>query len=101
MMFLDGSSGKVVVRVHRDKVAYFFIAFALYLLIRVCSLHHTVPMANILLHSSVAVSLLASNVPKVLDIPLHYASPVRCVEYFSFGIAVVCFISLCVRHVMA
>ncbi len=84
---------------HRDKVAYFLIAFSVYLLLRAFSMHQGTPLANILLHVSIAISLLTSNIPRVLDIPLHYAYPVRCVEYFSFGMALVCFISMCFRHI--
>ena len=86
------------VRLHADKIAYFFIAFALYLLIRACATCAVSPLVNVMLYVSIATSLLASNIPRVLDIPLHYAYPVRCVEIFTFGIAVVCFIVLCLRH---
>lgn len=85
-------------KLHGDKIAYFFIAFAVYLLIRAFSAHLTMPIINVMLYVSIAASLLASNVPRVLDIPLHYAYPVKCVEYFTFGISVVCFIALCLRH---
>ena len=85
---------------HRDKLAYFFIAFAIYLLIRAFSMYAAASTATVLLYVSIAISLLASNVPRVMDIPMHYAHPVRCVEYFSFGLAVVCFIAMCFRHVV-
>ena len=88
-------------RMHADKVAYFFIAFAVYLLLRAFSVYRTAPLVNVLLYVAIAVSLLTSNVPRVLDIPLHYAYPVRCVEYFTFGIAMVCFIALWLRHIIA
>lgn len=81
-----------------DKIAYFFIAFALYLLLRAFSEVHTAPPTNILLYVSIAISLLASNIPRVVDIPLHCVYPVRCVEIFSFGLAIVCFLVLCMRH---
>lgn len=81
-----------------DKIAYFFIAFSLYLLLRAFSEVHTAPLTNILLYVSIAISLLASNIPRVVDIPLHCVYPVRCVEIFSFGLAVVCFFVLCMRH---
>ena len=84
---------------HNDKIAYFFIAFALYLLIRAFSESASAPLTIILLYVSIAISLLSSNVPRVMDIPLHYAYPVRCVEYFTFCIAIVCFIALCIRHI--
>lgn len=75
---------------YADKIAYFFIAFSLYLLLRAFSEVHVAPLTNILLYVSIAISLLASNIPRVIDIPLHFAYPVRCVEIFSFGLAVVC-----------
>ena len=81
-----------------DKIAYFFIAFALYLLLRAFSEVHTAPLTNILLYVSIAISLLASNIPRVVDIPLPCVSPIRCVEIFSFGLALVCFLVLCMRH---
>ena len=87
------------VRWHTDKLAYFFIAFALYLIVRTLATCATSSLVNILLYIAIAVSLLASNVPRVLDIPLHYAYPVRCVEIFTFGIAIVCFIVMCLHHI--
>jgi hypothetical protein len=56
------------------------------------------PIPLELLYLSVAISLLASNVPRVMDLPLHAAYPLRCLELFSFGLAVVCFIVLCLRR---
>ena len=58
-------------KLHGDKIAYFFIAFAVYLLIRAFSAHLTLPIVNVLLYVSIAASLLASNVPRVMDIPLQ------------------------------
>ena len=81
-----------------DKIAYFFIAFALYLLLRAFSEVHVAPLTNILLYVSIAISLLASNIPRVVDIPLHCVYPIRCVEIFSFGLALVCFLVLCMLH---
>ncbi len=85
---------------HADKFAYFFIAFAIYLLLKAFALYTSSPLVNILLYISIAISLLASNVPRVMDISLHYAYPVKRVEYFTFFIAVVCFIALCIRHIV-
>ena len=85
---------------HRDKLAYFFIAFAIILLIRALGGIGRLTVTTIMLYVSIAVTLLASNMPRVLDIPLHYAYPVRCVEYFTFGTAVVCFIALCLHHML-
>ena len=86
-------------RQHADKIAYFFIAFAIYLLIRSIAIHTGDGSLTSLLYVSIAISLLASNVPRVLDIPMHYAYPVRCVEYFSFFASVICFIILCLKHI--
>ena len=86
-------------RLHADKLAYFFIAFAIYLLISAFATALIIPLVNVLLYVSIATSLLASNVPRVIDIPLHYAYPIRCVEFFTFGIAIVCFIVLCLKHI--
>lgn len=87
-------------RMHADKLAYFFIAFAIILLIRALAGIGQLSVATIMLYVSISVSLLASNMPRVLDIPLHYAYPVRCVEYFTFFTAVACFLLLCLNHIM-
>jgi len=44
-------------------------------------------MVNILFYISMAISLLCSNIPKVIDIPLHYAYPIKTVEYFTFFVS--------------
>lgn len=87
------------IRLRADKIAYFFIAFAIYLLLRAFATALVTPLVNVLLYVSIATSLLASNIPRVIDIPLHYAYPVRCIELFTFGVSVVCFIALCLRHI--
>ena len=87
------------IRLRADKIAYFFIAFAIYLLLRAFATALVTPLVNVLLYVSIATSLLASNIPRVIDIPLHYAYPVRGIELFTFGVSVVCFIALCLRHI--
>lgn len=84
---------------HSDKFAYFFIAFAIYLLVRSVTMCLVDASLTSLLYIFIAVSLLASNIPRVLDIPLHYAYPLRCTEYFSFTASVICFIILCIKHI--
>ena len=84
---------------HADKIAYFFIAFAIYLLLKGVALASMAPIANTLLYLSIAISLLASNVPRVMDIPLEYAHPARMIEYFTFFVAICCFILLCLHHI--
>ncbi len=85
-------------RQHADKIAYFFIAFAIYLLIR--CLHRGLSPLTSLLYVSIAISLLSSNIPRVLDLPMHYAHPLRMVEYASFAASVCCFMILCLKHLM-
>lgn len=85
---------------HADKIAYFFIAFALYLLLKAIALYHSIPIVNNLLYVAIAISLLASNVPRVMDIPLDFAHPVKMIEYFTFFFAICCFITLCLHHVI-
>lgn len=85
-------------RRHGDKIAYFFIAFAVCLIIMALSAYKTTRMTNTLLYTSIAISLLAENIPKVVEIPLHYAHPVKCIEYFMFFLAVLCFITILLRH---
>ena len=85
-------------RHHGDKFAYFLIAFAVCLILMALSTYKTTRMANTILYTSVAISLLAENVPKVVEIPLHYAYPVKCIEYFMVFLAVLCFITVLLRH---
>ncbi len=84
---------------HADKLAYFFIAFAAVLLLKAFAICTTGSLIVILLYVSISVSLLASNIPRVVDIPLHYAYPVKRIEYFTFFVAITCFIALCLRHI--
>lgn len=85
-------------RRHADKIAYFLIALAVYLIVLSFSLYKTAPLVNTLLYVSAAMSLLAGNIPKVVELPLHYAHPVKCIEYFMFFLAILCFITLLLRH---
>lgn len=85
-------------RRHRDKIAYFLITFAVCLILMTLSAYKTTRMANTILYTSVAISLLAENIPKVVEIPLHYAHPVKCIEYFMFFVAVLCFITVVMRY---
>ena len=45
-----------------DKFAYFFIAFAVFLLLKAFTIYRVSPLTNVLLYVSIAISLLASNV---------------------------------------
>ena len=85
-------------RRHGDKITYVLIAFAVCLILMALSTYKTTRMANTILYTSVALSLLAENIPKVVEIPLHYVHPVRCIEYFMFFLSVLCFITVLLRH---
>lgn len=78
----------------RERLAYFLIALAIYLLLMAFSIYQTAPAVRTLLYVSVAVSLLAGNVPRVIAIPLHYAYPLKRVEYFTFFLSICFFIAL-------
>jgi len=83
-----------------EKFSYFFIAFAVFILLKALVFYRSVPMVNILFYISMAISLLCSNIPRVVDIPLHYAYPIKMVEYFTFFVSLICFIVLCFRHIL-
>ena len=85
---------------YAEKLTYLFIAFAIYLFLRAFGEARTGSIILVLLYASVAISLLASNVPKVVDVPLQMVYPVRCVEFFTFGLAVVCFIALFLKRIL-
>ncbi|MDY6267364.1 MAG: hypothetical protein SPL39_00150 [Selenomonadaceae bacterium] len=85
---------------HGDKVAYFFIAFGLYLLFRAITEAHVTSLMGEALYISIAISLFASNVPRVMDIPLHLVEPIRKVEFFTFALALACFVALCLRYLI-
>lgn len=83
---------------HREKFAYLWIAVAVLLFSRTLLHARHMPLTDVLLYASVAASLLAGNVPRVVDLPLHYAYPVRCIELFTFGVALVCLFAFCLRR---
>ncbi len=87
-------------REHAEKISYFFIAFAIALLAHSFFGRFRTAFLNELLYLFVGLSLLASNIPRVLDIPLHYVYPLKCVEYFTFAVSVICFVLLCIRHLI-
>ena len=85
---------------HGDKVAYFFIAFGLYLLFRAITEAHVTSLTGETLYIAIAISLFASNVPRVMDIPLHMVDPIRKIELFTFALALACFAALCLRYLI-
>lgn len=90
----------VMMHMHADKFAYFLIAFAVFILLKALAFYKTLPVVNILFYVSMAISLLCSNVPRVMDIPYQYAYPVKRVEYFTFFTSIVCFLALCIRYII-
>lgn len=85
---------------HGDKVAYFFIASGVYLLFRAITEAHVTSLTGETLYISIAISLFASNVPRVMDIPLHMVDPIRKIELFTFALALACFAALCLRYLI-
>lgn len=83
---------------NRQTLSYITTAFAILLLAHALLIRHTAPAANILLSVSIAISLLAGSLPRLIDLPIHYAAPLRTIEYFTFLIAAICFIALALRH---
>lgn len=86
----------------KDSLAYLFIALAIFIIFRAFTggPAHNHSLVQMLLYLSIAISLLASNVPRVLDIPIHYVYAVKCVEYFSFCLAVICFFITCLHYIV-
>lgn len=85
-------------RKHKDTLAYIFIALAIFIIIRALTNVQARPVVQVLLYVSIAISLLASNVPRVLDIPIHYVHAIKSIEYFSFCIAIICFFVTCMHY---
>lgn len=84
----------------KDSLAYIFIALAIFIIFRAFTgaPAYSHSLAQLLLYLSIAISLLASNVPRVVDIPIHYVHAIKTVEYFSFCVAVICFLVVCVHY---
>ncbi len=85
----------------RGKTATFLVAVAIYLILRALSGVGLYSLTQLTLYLAIAISLLASNVPRIMDIPLHYVYPVRVVELASFFVAVACFVLLFFRRFLA
>ena len=82
----------------RGKTATFLVALAIYLILRALSGLGPYSLTQVTLYLAIALSLLASNVPRIMDIPLHYVYPIRIVELFSFAVSIACFALLFVRR---
>lgn len=85
-------------RRHKDTLAYIFIAMAIFIIIRALTLWQSRPIVQVLLYIFISISLLASNVPRVLDIPIHYVYAIKRIEYFSFCVAIICFFVTCMHY---
>ena len=85
---------------HGDKGAYWGIAFGVGLGLRRVAGERVTELMGEALYISIAISLFASNVPRVMDIPLHLVQPIRKVEFFTFALALCCFVALCLRYLI-
>lgn len=70
-----------------EKITYFVIAFAIYLLGKCFYFYDSTPPVYLLFNSSIAISILCGNIPKVLPVPQEYYAPLHKIDRFCFGVA--------------
>lgn len=80
-----------------EKISYFIIAFSIYLLGKSVMFFHSLPIYSVLFDVFMAISLLCSNVPRVLPIKMQYLYYMKKVEYGSLGLALLMFALLIIR----
>ena len=85
--------------IRRDKLAFFCVAVAALLIVKVCmnaTEFAPQPLLTNILNLSVATFLLSSNLPHLTQNETRRNLFLRRAEFVSFGIAVSCFIIICV-----
>ena len=80
-----------------EKISYFIIAFSIYLLGKSMIFFHSLPIYSVLFDVFMAISLLCSNVPRVLPIKMQYLYYMKKVEYGALGLALLMFALLIIR----
>ncbi|WP_110956377.1 hypothetical protein [Anaerosinus massiliensis] len=80
-----------------EKVSYFIIAFSIYLLGKSIIFFHSLPLYSVLFDIFMAISLLCSNIPRVLPIKLEYLYYMKKIEYGTLGLALLMFAVLIIR----
>ena len=87
-------------RTNCDLIAILFIAVAVYLVFRA---FHESPMltpSNMLFYFAIAASLMASNVPRLINFSHEARDKLRFVEYLTLAVAIGCFVALCLEHTL-
>lgn len=71
----------------REKINYFIVAFAVYLLGKSVFFFNSTPALYLVFDVSIAVSLLCSSVPRVLAVPYRYLLLMHKADKLFLGIA--------------
>lgn len=71
-----------------EKLSYFIIAFSIYLLGKSLLFFLVTPPIYLVFDIAMAISLLCSNVPRVLAVPFRYLYYIQKLEYITLGIAI-------------
>ncbi|MBP2631414.1 MAG: hypothetical protein H6Q70_2042 [Firmicutes bacterium] len=80
-----------------EKISYFIIAFSIYLLGKSAVFFNHMPIYSVLFDVFMAISLLCSNIPRVLPVKVQYLYYMKKVEYVMLGLALLMFALLIIR----
>jgi hypothetical protein len=80
-----------------EKISYFIIAFSIYLLGKSAVFFNHMPIYSVLFDVFMAISLLCSNIPRVLPVKVQYLYYMKKVEYVTLGLALLMFVLLIIR----
>lgn len=80
-----------------EKISYFIIAFSIYLLGKSAVFFNHMPIYSVLFDVFMAISLLCSNIPRVLPVKVQYLYYMKKVEYVTLGLALLMFALLIIR----
>lgn len=72
-----------------EKLSYFIIAFSIYLLGKSILFFRVTPPVYLVFDIAMAISLLCSNIPRVLPVPYRYLYSMHKAEYITLGIAII------------
>lgn len=80
-----------------EKISYFIIAFSIYLLGKSAVFFNHMPIYSVLFDVFMAISLLCSNIPRVLPVKVQYLYYMKKVEYVTLGLALLMFVLLIIH----
>jgi hypothetical protein len=80
-----------------EKISYFIIAFSIYLLGKSAVFFNHMPIYSVLFDIFMAISLLCSNIPRVLPVKSQYLYYMKKMEYITLGLALLMFVLLIIR----